>query len=356
MNPRSVSPHRWPAAARPHLHLPAARTACLRPRKRPAGFTLVELLVVIAIIGILIAILLPAVQAARAAARRMSCSNNLKQITLALHNYHDTYGLFPPGGIFPRTQAADSWSVHARLLPFLEQQNLQDLIDWNRTYAQQPNVTRVRVPVFVCPSEVQDHERPDGAITHYPLTYGANYGTWFVYDPNSGLGGDGLVHPNSLNNFATVIDGTSSTLAFAEVKAFNPYLRDGGSPAAAGTPVPLTPADAVAYGGDFKSNSGHTEWVDSRVHQTGFTAVFTPNTKVLHGSAPDTYDVDFNSSREGKTINQLTFAAVTSRSYHAGGVMVSLVDGSCRFIPDTIDRAVWWAMATRNGGEVVGDQ
>ncbi len=327
----------------------------MKANRHRSAFTLVELLVVIAIIGILIALLLPAVQAAREAARRMSCSNNLKQIGLALHNYHDTYKRFPPSATFTFGTTYDPWSVQARLLPFLEQANLQDLIDWNLAYKLQPTVTRTRVPPYLCPSEINDRERPDGSLTHYPVNYGVNLGTWFVYDPNTRRGGEGLAYPNSLLSMANVTDGTSNTLAFAEVKAWNPYLRDGGSPAGAGTPIPADPAAVVVYGGDFKSNSGHTEWVDGRAHQTGFTGTFPPNTQVLYNDGGVDYDVDFNSSREGRTNNQLTYAVVTSRSYHPGGAQVLLTDGSARFVSETVEIRVWRALATRAGGEVVGE-
>ncbi len=318
-----------------------------------SGFTLVELLVVIAVIGILVALLLPAVQAAREAARRMSCTNNLKQMSLALHNYHDTYRVFPPSGIYPRGATGDGWSFQARLLPFLEQANLQDLIDWNLSYAAQTAVARTRVPTYLCPSETKDYERPDGAITHYPLNYGVNVGTWFVYDPNNGQYGNGLTGPNAQTNMASLIDGTSNTLALAEVKAWSPYLRDGGNPNAVGAPIPATTAATVAYGGSFKNNSGHTEWVDGRVHQTGVTGTFPPNTLFAYTDAGVVYDVDFNSSREGKTTNQITYAVVTARSYHPAGVNVALADGSSRFVAETIDLNVWRGYATRDGGEVV---
>jgi prepilin-type N-terminal cleavage/methylation domain-containing protein len=323
-----------------------------RAKRAIRGFTLVELLVVIAIIGILVALLLPAIQAAREAARRMSCSNNLKQIGMALHNYHDTYGSFPPGAIHPRGVTSKSWSIHARLLPFLEQENLQDLVDWSLPYGSQGEVTQTRIATFFCPSDPGDRERPDGAITHYPLTYGVNMGTWFVFNPNNQSGGNGLVYPNSKTSFRDVIDGTSTTLAFAEVKAWTPYLRDGGTPGASNAAMPTI--DSVsALGGNFKTNSGHTEWVDGRVHQTGFTGTFVPNTPVPHAVGGEIYDVDFNSSREGNTTNQITYGAVTSRSYHPGGVQVALTDGSARFVSEDIDIATWHALTTRAGGEVV---
>ncbi|MFV1966165.1 MAG: DUF1559 domain-containing protein [Pirellulaceae bacterium] len=331
------------------------KSLLVSPFRRKTGFTLVELLVVIAIIGILVALLLPAVQAARGAARRMSCSNNLKQIGLALHNYHDTYKAFPPSATITRGIIFDPWSAQARLLSFLEQANLQDFVDWNRSYESQPLVPQTRVSTYLCPSEINDRERATSSLTHYPLSYCINLGTWFVFDPTTQRGGNGLSCPNGSTNMASVIDGTSNTLAFAEVKAYNPYLRDSGNPAAANAPIPNSPADVLALGGNFKTDSGHTEWVDGRAHQTGFTGTFPPNTFFPFVSGGKTYDVDFNSSREGKTTNQRTYAVVTSRSHHPGGAQVALADGSARFVAETIDIAVWRALATRDGGEVVND-
>lgn len=318
------------------------------------AFTLIELLVVIAIVGILIALLLPAVQAARRAARRTSCTNNLKQTGLALHSYHDIYGQFPPSATLPAGMVPfNSWSAQARLLPFLEQENLENLIDWKLGYKSQPAVTKTRVATYQCPSEIRDRERPDGSLTHYPLNYGINLGTWFVHDPNTAHGGHGLVYPNSKTDFASVLDGTSNTLAFAEVKAWNPYLRDGGSPNTRGAPLPATPGDISQLGGTFKTNSGHTEWVDGRAHQTGFTGTFPPNTVMPYNAGGTTHDVDFTSYREGKTVDRLTYAVVTSRSYHPGGVNAMLTDGSVRFVAETVDVITWRSLTTRNGGEVV---
>ncbi len=316
------------------------------------GFTLVELLVVIAIIGVLVAMLLPAIQAAREAARRSSCGNNLHQIGIALVNYHDTNKALPPAGCYPIGGTDDNWSVQARLLPYLEEQNLENLIDWKRPYNVQPAVAQARIATYLCPSELRDEPRPDSSLTHYPLSYGANMGTWFVFDPSSQQGGDGLVFPNSRTSFRTLADGTSKTLAFAEVKAYQPYVRDGGNPSASGAAIPLTPADVAALGGNFKKESGHTEWVDGRVHQTGFTATFVPNTSVVYLNGGQAYDVDFNSSREGKSSDKITYAVVTSRSHHPGGVHALLADGSSRFISDEIALATWQALATRDGGEI----
>ena len=318
-----------------------------------SAFTLVELLVVIAIIGVLVALLLPAVQAARSAARRMSCSNNLKQMGLALHNYHDTYDKFPPGGLYLWNATSSSFSVQARLLPYVEQENLQDLVNWDLPYSAQVRISATRIPTYVCPSDINDKERLTSSFEYYPLSYGINMGEWFVYDPTSRQGGDGIAYPNSSLGFRDVLDGTSSTLAFAEFKSWNPYLRDGANPNVRDAPIPATPADVVALGGNFKTNSGHTEWVDSRVHQTGFTGTFPPNTEFLYTAGGKEYDVDFNSSREGKTLNQLTYSVVTSRSYHPGGAQVTLVEGSVKFVSENIDVSTWRALSTRDHLEIV---
>ena len=300
------------------------------------GFTLVELLVVIAIIGILVGLLLPAVQAAREAARRISCTNNLKQMGLALHNYHDTYGKFPPAGYYRKNATGGSWSIQARLLPQLEQANLQHLIDWNFDYTVQGTVCRTRVPTYLCPSEPKDMARPDPkptdpSFTHYPLNYAANMGEWFIFNPQTGASGSGLFAPNGRTNMASVTDGTTNTLAFSEVKAWTPYLRDGGNPSALNAHTPNLPEEVGALGGSFKTDSGHTEWADSRIHQTGFTTTFAPNAFIPFVSGGNTFSVDFNSSREGVSATGITYAVVTSRSQHVGGVNACLTDGSVRF-------------------------
>src|SRR5712691_7713632 len=125
-------------------------------RDRREAFTLIELLVVIAIIGVLIGLLLPAVQKTREAANRMKCSNNLKQFGLAMHNYLSTHTVLPPTGYFPAGGPNVTWSANARLLPYIEQENLFRQINFDAPYSTQPNVSALRVGTFVCPSEPQD--------------------------------------------------------------------------------------------------------------------------------------------------------------------------------------------------------
>ncbi|QEG41350.1 DUF1559 domain-containing protein [Roseimaritima ulvae] len=329
-------------------------------RSRQA-FTLVELLVVIAIIGVLVGLLLPAVQAAREAARRMSCSNNLKQIGLAIHNYESSTTRLPASWSHPGNASGDGWSSQARLLPYLEQMALADEIDFAAGYgvAQINTSTGLqrlasfRVPTYLCPSEVNDNVRNDssGAPEHYPLNYGYNAGPFFVFNPANGTTGEGVFAANRYLGFNSCTDGLSQTLAFAEVKAYTPYFRD----VAAGNSqsIPTSTAEICALGGSFKSTTGHTEWVDGRVHQTGVTSTFGPNTEVLCVQGGTTYDVDWTNMREGRSTTDTTYAAVTSRSYHPGGVNVVLMDGSVQFKAETIDLVTWRALSTRAGGEVV---
>lgn len=327
------------------------------------AFTLIELLVVIAIIAILIGLLLPAVQKVREAAARMSCSNNLKQIGLALHNHEATYQYFPTAGSYPistppSTRTATSWSVQALLLPFIEQENLQRLINFSMDYNLQPNVSGQKVNTYVCPSEPKAVLRT-GNPPHFPLNYAANMGSWMVFNPSpgnpNGIGGDGAFPVGQKLRINEFTDGTSQTIAFAEVKAYTPYLRDGANPSALNAPIPTNPSQISGLGGSFKVDTGHTEWVDARVHQAGFTFTFTPNTKVPHIDSGTTYDIDFNSSREGNATNTMTYAAVTTRSHHTGGVNAVFMDGSVKMIPNSISLAIWRAMGTRSNNDLVSE-
>lgn len=340
--------------ARPHGSIAAQR-----------AFTLVELLVVIAIIGILVALLLPAIQSAREAARRSSCLNHLKQLSLAVLNYESVAGHLPPSTEI--TGAAGNngaWGVHGRILPFLEEGSLYRAVDLDTAWDFQEAIDGLRIPTFGCPSDEKSFELRDpggGKSRLYPTSYGFNFGTWFVYDPSTGKGGDGMFYPDSDLSVARVTDGTSKTLLVAEVRGWQTYRRNV-QPPSDERPEDLAQAiGRVPLDAELK-NTGHTEWPDGRVHHTGVTTTLPPNSEMLvvidPSDDPLLYtDHDYNSWQEGKQGGAAgpTYAIVTSRSQHPGGVNAARLDGSIQFVAEDVALEVWRALGTRAGDEIAAE-
>ncbi|MEQ1902609.1 MAG: DUF1559 domain-containing protein [Pirellulaceae bacterium] len=333
---------------------------------RRKAFTLTELLVVIAIIGILIGMLLPAVQAVRESARRTSCKNNLRQISVAILNYESARQHFPKSyaamaGV--STPVVEQWSFRARILQYLEATNLHDLVDFSVPYNSQLHVAATRVAPFLCPSEINDVVRVNssGIERDYPANYSANMGTWKIWNPNDGTVGDGAFHVNSKYSTAHFRDGMSNTLMLAEVKAYTPYLRNSNEDPGSIPPTSRSFAETftaapgdINMGANLMQNSGQTEWADGLCHQSGFTTTFTPNTVVPYVHNGIGFDIDYVSYREGTHVARVAYGAITSRSYHSGLVNIGLMDGSVHTLGENVDHRIWRSMGTRSGGELDG--
>jgi prepilin-type N-terminal cleavage/methylation domain-containing protein/prepilin-type processing-associated H-X9-DG protein len=338
----------------------------IRPDRRRA-FTLIELLVVIAIIALLIGLLLPAVQAAREAGRRAQCVNNLKQLGLAFVNYETSLGGLPPSAIVSRNPDGSLWTADwgpfARILNYIEQAARYNAFNLSVSYGDQSNltVTAQVIDLYLCPSEPR---RDPFLDVDFGLTGGVNYGfslgDWYVWSgPGGGPPTRSAFGVNLSRTWSAFTDGASQTLMMAEVKNYQPYIRDCGSLSKINDPNKFPPPDAapqavapeyLAAGCSFFTN-GHSQWPEVTVHHIGFTTAWPPNKQTPGGPGGAYPDVDLNSQRE--RIGGPTYSATTSRSYHPGGVNALLGDGSVRFVKQSVNGQVWRALGTVAGGEVI---
>ena len=324
---------------------------------RRNAFTLIELLVVIAIIAILIALLLPAVQQAREAARRTECKNKLKQFGLAMHNYHDVYGMFPLanfGSVQDSSTGANSWrgfSAHAMLLPYIDQAPLYNQIDMIVRYDQAPNSTlnNEKIPAFWCPSDGVWNGGDAG--NNYVVSSGpARF--WRESYPNS----VGVFNYRKPTRVRDITDGTSNVIAVSEsLKGDNDNNvvdpeRDlaRNVPFPAGTPrVFMTAAQLETYGTTPPGNGYHNhtrrEWMNGIGGQTVFNTLAPPNWE---------YSDRHECNGCGWYDSDGVWAA---RSRHEGGVQCTLADGSVRFVSENIDLDTWQRVGHIADKQAVGE-
>ncbi len=312
------------------------------------AFTLVELLVVIAIVGILIALLLPAVQAAREAARRAQCTNNLKQLVLGMHNYNSCHKAFPA-----LSRGYSYFSAQSKILPFVEQSNLQDLIDFNEPLlvSGDPNpvhngVEAQPIPLLLCPSDpgeklYVDDDGNTWAGGNYQVNTGS--GTGMNYYTREAT--DGMFWYNSSTSFRDMTDGSSNTVLMAETLLGS--QRDTDELEDAQRQLASCSRNAMPFRGDTGEDlaaaaasgyRGHraTSWIRAYDYFTTVDGFYPPN-------APEP--------------DRLAHAwgLLAARSVHPGGVNVGLCDGSTRFVSETVELATWRNLFCRNDGEVLGE-
>jgi prepilin-type N-terminal cleavage/methylation domain-containing protein/prepilin-type processing-associated H-X9-DG protein len=316
-------------------------------RASRAGFTLIELLVVIFIIGVLVALLLPAVQAAREAMRRAQCANNLKQLCLAVHHYHEAQNTIPPSGTGP-VAAGNNFSMKARLLAFIEQGPAYNALNMSVSDGQAANTTvnRVLIDVLLCPS---DSNVPDPTRGYH--NYPNNLGTW-KYDSGGRMDGPAYLLADPARgptiSMASVGDGLSNTAIFGEFIRGDGTLDSDGlhQVYVNGIPEAAQPLSQLAASCQAASTRGFglkgQEWLDHDCGQGGgYSHVQTPNRRACQDLGPG------NPHASDHTI-------IGASSHHPGGVNVGLMDGSVRYVKDTVAPQSWSALGTRAGGEVLG--
>jgi len=337
------------------------------------AFTLIELLVVIAIIAVLIGLLLPAVQKVRDAAARMSCQNNLKQLGLAAHNHDSAMGYLPPAyraqQIGGAPQYFDLWGTLALLTPYLEQTAVYNAIDLTQTmyqltppyYINSQTAVTTFVKIFMCPGDRMQAVDfgayvPPGvplAPSNYAFCLGSGTSKGRTGWAGSPYDADGVFYAQSRTRMTDITDGTSNTVGASE--------RTLGDGPESGSANPIDPQtmyvspgaetnDANCGGAttiNVSQRRGYT-WVAGEPRCTSYNHYYLPNDRTHPDCVANFTGADPQLAFTGHGLS-------TARSRHTGGVNVWLCDGSVRFVSESIGLATWRALATRSGGEVIGD-
>lgn len=326
---------------------------------RRTALTLVELVVVVALIGILMALLLPAIQSARASARRISCQNNLRQIGVAMHNYEAANGHLPNGAQSKEFRGAPGhphtfyrWSALAHLTPYMEQRSLHQSIDFTQPlYGPDLHVTAANraavaqtIPVFLCPSDREEPVANGFGPTNYATCTGSGAGGGTPFET------DGLFFVNSRLRLSDIRDGSSKTVAASESllgdgppRLLNRKLVDPRTVYAFANAAPLTEkACEQARIWNFTNRRGFS-WANGEYRCTLYNHHLRPNSAQTDCiSAQIVGDV---------STRNVSFGWRTARSSHTGGVNVMMADGSVSFVQDSVDFEVWRGWSTRDGAE-----
>jgi prepilin-type N-terminal cleavage/methylation domain-containing protein/prepilin-type processing-associated H-X9-DG protein len=348
-------------------------------KNKRSAFTLVELLVVIAIIGVLVALLLPAIQSARESARRTQCLNNLKQLGVALHNYASAERHFPPGSVaktYPdqpnHPQTFYRWSSLAHLLPYMENQSVHDLLDLSLPLympgAGYPIADRNKagvaqvLPEFLCASDYRQPVNAEWGPTNHVACAGSGAGGGTPFET------DGVFYVNSATAFAKLGDGSSHTVAMSESLLGEETQTDAASSFAGATPernykfllgfsaVPdLT--DARCNGArSFNSTTGNGNdprgfaWCSGEYRCALYNHYYAPNAA--------NFDCITSVTVDPTIPPQKLYSAYgwrTARSNHPGSVNILLADGSARLIDDSVDLTLWKNLSTRDAADIASD-